>query len=161
MNSRRRDPSDGRGREGEADGAAVEGERLDKWLWAARFYKTRALAVDEIDRGRVRVNDLPAKPGRDLKPGDQVTLRQGTVVRTVIVLGLQTRRGPASQAQALYAETDESRLAREAAAQARRLASEPALAQPHGRPTKRDRRQLADWDRWSASWTGADKPDDG
>jgi ribosome-associated heat shock protein Hsp15 len=125
--------------------------RLDKWLWAARFYKTRALATDEIEKGRVRVNEQVVKPARELKPGDLVELRQGVVLRTVRVLGLSAVRGPAPVAQALYAETPESIAAREAAAERRRLAPEPASAIEQGRPTKRDRRQLADWNRWSAS----------
>ncbi len=124
--------------------------RLDKWLWAARFYKTRALASDEIDKGRVRVNEQPAKPARELKIGDRVELRQGVVVRTVVVRDLSAVRGPAPVAQALYQETPESVAAREATAERHRLAPEPASAIGQGRPTKRDRRQLADWDRWSA-----------
>jgi ribosome-associated heat shock protein Hsp15 len=124
--------------------------RLDKWLWAARFYKTRALATDEIDKGRLRVNGQPVKPARELKVGDRVELRQGVVLRTVVVRGLSAVRGPAPVAQALYEETPESLAAREAAAERRRLAPEPASAIEQGRPTKRDRRQLADWNRWSA-----------
>jgi ribosome-associated heat shock protein Hsp15 len=125
--------------------------RLDKWLWAARFYKTRALATDEIDKGRVRVNEQIVKPARELKPGDLVELRQGMVLRTVLVRGLSAVRGPAPVAQLLYEETPASIAAREAAAERRRLAPEPANAIEQGRPTKRDRRQLADWNRWSAS----------
>lgn len=125
--------------------------RLDKWLWAARFYKTRALAVDEINLGRVRIGGLPVKPARDVKPGDLLTLRIGTVTREVEVKGLSNQRGPAPQAQLLYAETPASVTAREAAAEARRLAPEPAATILQGRPTKQDRRRLADWDRWSAS----------
>jgi ribosome-associated heat shock protein Hsp15 len=125
--------------------------RLDKWLWAARFYKTRALATDEIDKGRVRVNEQIVKPARELKPGDLVELRQGVVLRTVLVRGLSAARGPAPVAQQLYEETPASIAAREAAAERRRLAPEPANAIEQGRPTKRDRRQLADWNRWSAS----------
>jgi ribosome-associated heat shock protein Hsp15 len=125
--------------------------RLDKWLWAARFYKTRALATDEIDKGRVRVNEQIVKPARELKPGDRVELRQGVVLRTVLVRGLSAARGPAPVAQQLYEETPASIAAREAAAERRRLAPEPANAIEQGRPTKRDRRQLADWNRWSAS----------
>ena len=124
--------------------------RLDKWLWAARFYKTRALATDEIDKGRVRVNEQIVKPARELKPGDLVELRQGVVLRTVLVRGLSAVRGPAPVAQQLYEETPASIAAREAAAERRRLAPEPANAIEQGRPTKRDRRQLADWNRWSA-----------
>ncbi|MBK1613985.1 RNA-binding protein [Rubrivivax gelatinosus] len=125
--------------------------RLDKWLWAARFYKTRALAADEADRGRVSVNGLAAKPARELHVGDRVALRQGSVERVVDVLVLGTVRGPAPVAQTLYCETAESIAARERAAEARRLQPEPAASIEQGRPTKRDRRQLADWNRWSAS----------
>lgn len=133
------------------DPAAQGALRLDKWLWAARFYKTRSLAADEIDKGRVRVNQHGAKPARELRVGDLVELRQGSTQRTVRVLALSAVRGPAPVAQALYSETPESLAARAAAEQARRLAPEPAHAQEQGRPTKRDRRQLADWNRWSAS----------
>lgn len=124
--------------------------RLDKWLWAARFCKTRALATDEIGKGRVRVNEQVVKPARELKVGDRVEVRQGVVLRTVVVRGLSAVRGPAPVAQALYEETPASIAAREAAAERRRLAPEPAAAIDQGRPTKRDRRQLADWNRWSA-----------
>lgn len=136
--------------------------RIDKWLWAARFFKTRSLATDEIGKGRVDVNGQAAKPSREVQPGDQVTVRQGWLVRTVDVLAVSDVRGPAPVAQMLYAETPESLATREAAARQRRLAPEPALAQAQGRPTKRDRRQLQDlqhqadtgWgDRWSASIT--------
>jgi ribosome-associated heat shock protein Hsp15 len=116
--------------------------RIDKWLWAARFYKTRSLATDEINKGRVQVNGQAAKPSREVKPGDTVALRSGPVLRTVQVLGLSAARGPAPVAQALYAETADSLAARALAAEQRRLAPEPAHAQPDGRPTKRDRRQL-------------------
>ena len=123
--------------------------RLDKWLWAARFYKTRGLASDDIARGRVSVNGQAAKASRELRPGDRVALRQGDVERTVDVRGLSTQRGPAPVAQALYEETADSIGARLKAAEARR--AEPASAIEQGRPTKRDRRKLADWHRWSAS----------
>ena len=125
--------------------------RLDKWLWAARFFKTRALANDEIGRGRVSINEQPVKASREPKVGDRVSVRQGTVPRTVVVMGLSNVRGPAEQAQALYQETSESVLARLKTAEARRQGTEPAQAIEHGRPTKRDRRTLADWQRWSAS----------
>jgi ribosome-associated heat shock protein Hsp15 len=130
--------------------------RLDKWLWAARFFKTRSLAADEIGKGRVSVNGQVAKPSRDVRPGDRIDLRQphgGN--RTVVVQGISSMRGPAPVAQALYQETPESLAARTAAAEARRLAAEPALSIEQGRPTKRDRRDLertqVDWQRWSAS----------
>jgi len=127
--------------------------RIDKWLWAARFYKTRSLATDEINKGRVQVNGLDAKPAREVKPGDTVSLRQGPVQRTVLVRGLSGARGPAPVAQQLYAETADSVAARERAAEQRRLAPEPAQTITQGRPTKRDRRDLSQaWgDRWSAS----------
>ena len=131
--------------------------RLDKWLWAARFYKTRALAVQEIERGRVQVAGANAKPSRDLRPGDVVTLRQGLVTREVQVRALSTPRGPAPVAQRLYEETPASVAAREQAAATRRIAPEPAHAIEQGRPTKRDRRALdaqrrGDWnERWSAT----------
>lgn len=125
--------------------------RLDKWLWAARFFKTRSLAADEIAKGRVSVNEQPAKASRELRLGDRVQLRQGAVPRAVLVRGLSEVRGPAPVAQALYEETPESIATRERLAAARRAGVEPALAIEQGRPTKRDRRKLADWDRWSAS----------
>ena len=99
----------------------------------------------------VSVNGQPAKASRELRSGDLVELRQGNVPRAVVVRALSEVRGPAPVAQALYEETAESRAERERLAQARRAGVEPALAIEQGRPTKRDRRKLADWDRWSAS----------
>jgi ribosome-associated heat shock protein Hsp15 len=128
--------------------------RLDKWLWAARFYKTRGLAADEIAKGRVDINDQPAKASRELHPGDRIAIRHSGSVRVVVVRALSNVRGPASVAQALYEETPESIAARARLAQARREGSEPALAIEQGRPTKRDRRQLAEWTRWSADLDG-------
>jgi ribosome-associated heat shock protein Hsp15 len=133
----------------------VDRLRLDKWLWAARFHKTRALAADEVGKGRVRVNGQPAKPARELKAGDTVEMRQDAVWRVVVVLALSPIRGPAPLAQTLYQETPESLAARQQATEQRRLAAEPATAIVQGRPTKRDRRDIdktrADWQRWSAS----------
>ena len=125
--------------------------RLDKWLWAARFFKTRSLAIEAIGKGRVSVNGQPAKPSREVRVGDSLGLQQGGLARTLLVTGVSHVRGPAPVAQALYRETPESIAAREAALAARRLAPEPAESIAQGRPTKRERRQLADWDRWSAS----------
>jgi ribosome-associated heat shock protein Hsp15 len=125
--------------------------RLDKWLWAARFYKTRALAAGDIERGRVSVNGQIAKSSREMHEGDLVELRQQRSVRTFVVRAVSRQRGPAAAAQALYEETPESVARREREAAERKLHPEPALAIAQGRPTKRDRRQLADWDRWSAS----------
>ena len=133
----------------------MEKIRIDKWLWAARFYKTRSLATDEVDKGRVRINDLEVKPAKEAKIGDTVALRQGPVTRTVVVLGISDKRGGAPQAQLLYSETEASIKLREQYAEQHRL--EPASAQVHGRPTKRDRRDIdkvsnGKWgNRWSAT----------
>jgi len=135
----------------------MERLRIDKWLWAARFYKTRTLASEEVDRGRVLVNGVTVKPARELKAGDSVLLRNGPVSRTVTVMAISDKRGPAPVAALLYQETEDSIRQRHQAAEQRRLAPEPALSMSQGRPTKRDRRdtdQLRqhDWDeRWSAS----------
>jgi ribosome-associated heat shock protein Hsp15 len=115
--------------------------RIDKWLWAARFFKTRGLAQDAIENGRVLVDDERIKVARTLRVGETVTVRVADVVRTVIVRELSEQRGPAPVAQRLYEETAESVAAREAARERRRFAAEPALA-IEGRPTKRDRRAL-------------------
>jgi len=138
----------------------MERLRIDKWLWAARFYKTRSLASEEIDRGRVQVNGMVVKPAREVKAGDMVQLRVGVISRSVLVQGVSDQRGPAPVAATLYKETPESIANRVAAAEQRRLAPEPALSIVDGRPTKRERRvtekardqQVHDWDsRWSAS----------
>jgi len=130
--------------------------RLDKWLWSARFFKTRALAVEQIGKGRIQVNGAAVKPSRDLRPGDVVAIRSGPVLRTVVVRGLSGQRGPAPVAQLLYEETPESIAARTAWAEAQRISPEPGISRVQGRPTKRDRRAMEDssggWgDRWSAS----------
>src|SRR5690242_3316665 len=105
-----------------------ERHRLDKWLWAARFFKTRALAADEIERGRVVVNAQVAKASRELREGDVVELRLPRSVRTVVVRALSRQRGPAAEAQALWEETPESVARREREAAERKLHPEPALA---------------------------------
>jgi ribosome-associated heat shock protein Hsp15 len=133
------------------DGAPGDRVRLDKWLWAARFFKTRGLAGDEIGKGRVDVNGQAAKASKELRVGDLVSLRQGEVQRTVEIKALGLQRGPAPVAQAMYEETAESVAQRLKIAAQRRLNPEPALSIEQGRPTKRDRRQLADWNRWSAT----------
>ena len=131
----------------------MERLRIDKWLWAARFYKTRSLAADEIGKGRIEVNTQVVKASREVKAGDTVVLRQGPVMRTVTVLGVSSQRASAPVAQQLYVETAESIQARERSAEQRRLGIEPAQTIEHGRPTKRDRRNIEKaWDdRWSAS----------
>lgn len=133
----------------------MEKMRIDKWLWCARFYKTRSLASEAIDKAQVRVNGDAVKPARDIRPGDGVSVRIGPVVRDVVVRALSNMRGPAPVASLLYEETPDSVKTREAAALQRKLAPEPGLAYTQGRPTKRDRRELdgaKDWnERWSAS----------
>ena len=133
----------------------LESMRIDKWLWCARFYKTRSLATEEIGKGRVTINGHAIKASREVRPGDTVALRQGQVPRTVVVRGLSAMRGPAPVAQQLYEETAESIATREKVLEQRRLAPEPASTLQEGRPTKRDRRNIDrahDWgDRWSAS----------
>ena len=136
--------------EDKPDKMGPEDQRLDKWLWAARFYKTRSLAAQAIEAGRVHVNGASAKASRSLRPGDLVLMRQPPYPRTVEVLGLSSVRGPAPVAQQLYSETAQSQQDRQQAAQARRFGVEPALSQEQGRPTKRDRRSLVEWQRWSA-----------
>jgi len=115
--------------------------RLDKWLWAARFYKTRSLATAAISAGDVRVARERVKPARDVKAGDELQIRRGDDVIDVVVRELLSARGPAPVAQRLYEETDESRQRRATAAERRALAREPAL-DIKGRPTKRDAREL-------------------
>jgi ribosome-associated heat shock protein Hsp15 len=135
----------------------MERLRIDKWLWAARFFKTRSLAADEIGKNRVQVNGDVAKASREVKAGDSVTMRQGVMTRTVLVRGVSNQRGGAPAAQLLYEETAESIAAQANAREQRRMGSEPALSIEQGRPTKRDRRDLegarrGEWDnRWSAS----------
>lgn len=116
--------------------------RLDKWLWAARVYKTRSVAVEEITKGRVLVNGQTSKPARDIHVGDTVSITKQPPAIVVIVRAISAVRGPATVARTLYEETPESTQARERAAEQRRLAPEPALSIHAGRPTKRDRRHI-------------------
>lgn len=127
--------------------------RIDKWLWAARFYKTRSLATEEVQKGRVQVNGADVKASREIRVGDNIVLQQAGMPRTVSVTGLSGQRGSATVAQTLYQETDESKKLREVQAERRRLSPEPALTIEGGRPTKRDRRDLQKgWgERWTAS----------
>ena len=115
--------------------------RLDKWLWAARFFKTRSLATAAVTAGEVRVARERVKPARVVKPGDEVQIRRSDDVMEIVVRELSDVRGPAPVAQRLYEETEESRRRRAVAAERRRLAREPAL-DIKGRPTKRDARVL-------------------
>ncbi len=131
----------------------MEKTRIDKWLWAARFFKTRSLATEAVNRGHVQMQQQDIKPSREVKVGDTLTIWQAKVPHTVVVKGVSEQRGPAPVAQLLYAETPESIQKRAVIAENRRLSPEPALSMEHGRPTKRNRRDLEKgWnDRWSAS----------
>ncbi len=124
-----------------AEKAPLERMRLDKWLWAARFFKTRSLAVQAIDNGRVKLNGERAKPAREVRPGDRLELRVGEFDWTLTVRALAMLRGPAPVAQALYEEEADSRARRQQQVSDRKLAANPAAA-IKGRPTKRDRRQI-------------------
>jgi ribosome-associated heat shock protein Hsp15 len=119
----------------------MEKVRVDKWLWAARFCKTRSAATEAVAGGRVHVNGVAAKPSRELAVGDRLELTLGQQRWTMVVTGLADRRGPASVAQTLYEETPESVEARERRRAELRLAR-PLGADLEGRPTKRDRRLL-------------------
>jgi ribosome-associated heat shock protein Hsp15 len=120
----------------------MEKIRIDKWLWAARFFKTRSLATDEVNRGRVQMDQHDIKPSKEVQAGDTLTLWQGSVKRTVVVKGVSGQRGSAPVAQALYEETAQSLEHRALVAERNRLSPEPAATIAHGRPTKRDRRDL-------------------
>ncbi len=121
--------------------------RIDKWLWAARFFKTRSLATDEINHGRVQMDQHDVKPSREIQAGDVITIVQAKIPRTVVVKGVSDQRGPAPVAQQLYEETQESLKTRARLIENNRLSPEPAMSIAHGRPTKRDRRDLQKhWD---------------
>jgi len=115
--------------------------RIDKWLWAARLYKTRSLATEAVLGGRVKLNGERVKPAKDVRLDDTIEASVGTVQRTVVVTGISEKRGPASVAATLYAETPESVAKREQQAAERRLAR-PLGADLGARPTKLDRRRL-------------------
>ncbi|HTJ21398.1 MAG TPA: RNA-binding S4 domain-containing protein [Gemmatimonadaceae bacterium] len=117
--------------------------RVDKWLWAARFFKTRSLATEAVAGGKVEVNGDRAKPAKAIKPGDEVRVRVGPYEHTLIVRELSDRRGPASVAQTLYEETVASREARERLAGQLKLAPAAFVYEEKGRPTKKDRRELS------------------
>jgi ribosome-associated heat shock protein Hsp15 len=121
--------------------AVVDQVRIDKWLWAARFFKTRSAATEAVRGGRVRVNGERVKPSNVVRPGDTVEMTIGTVRQTVAVTDVAERRGPASAAATMYVETPESRTAREQHGLERRLAR-PLGADLGARPTKQARRRL-------------------
>jgi ribosome-associated heat shock protein Hsp15 len=115
--------------------------RLDKWLWAARFFKTRSLAAQAIEGGRVRLNGERPKPAKDVKPGDEVVVHVGELEWVVDVRAISARRGPAEEARRLYEERADSRAKREAIVEVRKREPDPGFGL-RGRPTKRDRRML-------------------
>jgi ribosome-associated heat shock protein Hsp15 len=117
--------------------------RLDKWLWAARFFKTRSLAAEAIGGGKVSLNGDRTKPAKPVKLGDEVRVQIGQFAHVIIVRGLSDRRGPATVAQTLYEETDESKAARTRLADQLRMAPAPLVYEEKGRPTKRDRREIS------------------
>lgn len=116
--------------------------RIDKWLWAARFFKTRSLAQEAVELGRVRLAGQRLKPSRDVKPGDRLTVERGEERFEIFVEKISAVRGLAPVAQTLYRETDESREKRERASEMRKIAMEPASTIAKGRPTKRDARLI-------------------
>jgi ribosome-associated heat shock protein Hsp15 len=116
--------------------------RIDKWLWAARFFKTRSMAADAVERGRVRIGGEPVKPARSVKVNDKLMIDNGSDRWEVIVAAISDKRGPAPVARELYFETEESIAKRENDKTARRLFPEPSL-DIKGRPTKRDRRAIS------------------
>jgi ribosome-associated heat shock protein Hsp15 len=124
-----------------SNSAEPEKLRIDKWLWAARFFKTRALAADAVEGGKVRINEVRVKPAKGVNVGDSLFIRQGQLEYSVTVLALSARRGPAIEAAKLYRESEESRAAREVLA-AQRKADAAASGDFRGRPTKRDRRHI-------------------
>lgn len=131
----------GRARENEEMDKTLAAVRLDKWLWAARFFKTRSLAAKACELGRIEVNGVLAKPAREVKPGDTLAIRTEAGRYVVEVLGLSEMRGPAPVAQQLYAETEESRAARTAAAEEKKLLWNQE-GYREGRPTKQERRAI-------------------
>lgn len=115
--------------------------RIDKWLWAARFFKTRSLAIQAIENGRVKIGGQRVKPAREVRPGDQLELRIGEFDWKLTVRGLSMQRGPAPVAQQLYEEDPDSHARRQQQVRDRTLNAAPEAA-IRGRPTKRDRRQI-------------------
>ena len=122
--------------------SGAESVRLDRWLWAARFFKPRRLAMEAIRSGHVDVDGVRAKPARAVRPGQRIRVRKGPQQFEVVVDGLAEQRGPASVAETLYTETDDSRQRRTEQREAMRLAA-AAQPRPAHRPERRDRRQLA------------------
>ncbi|MDR2112263.1 MAG: RNA-binding S4 domain-containing protein [Candidatus Accumulibacter sp.] len=127
-------------------GDATQRQRIDKWLWAARFFKTRSLASEAIQAGRIRLNGEAPKPAREVHPGDTLEIAHGPRQWTVIVRALNEQRRPAAEAERLYEETAASRARREALQETLRLAPAPGSGLK-GRPTKKARRQIHRFER--------------
>ncbi|WOS38844.1 Heat shock protein 15 [Oligella urethralis] len=130
----------------------AEKVRIDKWLWAARFFKTRSIAVDNINKDRVQINGQNIKPAREVKIGDTVLIKMPREYKTVVVKGLSQVRGPAPVAQQLYEETAASIAERERRAEQHRFAPEPAQQLRGGRPTKRQRRDIERFTKMGGDW---------
>ena len=120
----------------------VDGVRLDRWLWAARFFKTRALAVEAIDGGKVQVDGNRVKRAKVIRTGDEIRIRHGPFEQIVMVRGLSERRGPAAEAVTLYEETSASKDARERMSLQLKAVHAAFVQDENVRPTKRDRRQI-------------------
>ena len=119
--------------------------RLDKWLWAARFFKTRSQAAEAVEGGKVEVNGEKPKRSKSIKPGDRIRLRLGPFEHRITVCGVAQKRGSAAVAAELFLEDPESRAARERLAEQHRLAAQLHGGESRGRPSKKDRRDLARW----------------
>ena len=132
-----------RPRPADAGASRSDRTRLDKWLWAARFYKTRSLAKTAIDGGKVHLNDARVKAAKDVVVGDTLAITRGEAVQTVVVVGIAERRGSATVAATLYAETEASVQQRETRSAERRM-QRAGLVVPKRRPNKRERRRLRD-----------------
>ncbi len=126
------------------EAGASDAQRLDKWLWAARFFKTRPLAVEAINGGKVHVDGQRAKPGRTVRPGTRLSIHKGQLEWQIEVRAVSKQRRPASEAVLLFAEDEASRLKRQAQVQERRAAGPSLRSEQRGRPTKRDRRRLGE-----------------
>jgi ribosome-associated heat shock protein Hsp15 len=127
--------------------------RIDKWLWVARFFKTRQLAIDAINAGRVEVHGERVKPSRNIKPGDRLHLRKPPVVYELVITAVSEKRGSATIARTLFSESAESVAAREKVVAELRDMPPPLF---RGRPTKKDRRTLEQWQRSADSFNDAD-----
>ena len=116
--------------------------RIDKWLWAARFFKTRSLAKTAIDNGKIEVNEQRAKASKEVSLEDTLNIRRGEITQTVVIKNLSDKRGPAKMAQTLYEETDQSKLERAILTEKRKI-TRAGYSSPIGKPSKRDRREIS------------------